>query len=146
MPISCSGQIKAKKNDLRSARKYFTDALAIASSTKDLTPKMRAHYFLWKLAEREKNRSGELENLNEYLILKDSMKDLDLARQVERLQFEIEIERKERENELLKVNPGKTAITVGTTKTSKHDPYHRCWICQRARTHSMAKQQEAKRS
>ncbi|HET6544765.1 MAG TPA: tetratricopeptide repeat protein, partial [Chryseolinea sp.] len=86
------GQIKAKKNDLRAARKYFTDALAIASSTRDLAPKMRAHYFLWKLAEREKNRSGELENLNEYLILKDSIKDLDLARQVERLQFEIEIE------------------------------------------------------
>jgi len=110
------GQIKAKKNDLRSARKYFTEALSIASSTRDLAPKMRAHYFLWKLAEREKNRSGELENLNEYLILKDSIKDLDLARQVERLQFEIEIERKERENELLKVNQAKTAITVEQQK------------------------------
>ena len=116
MPISRSAKSKPKKMIYDAARKYFTEALTIASSTRDLAPKMRAHYFLWKLAEREKNRSGELENLNEYLILKDSIKDLDLARQVERLQFEIEIERKERENELLKVNQAKTAITVEQQK------------------------------
>jgi signal transduction histidine kinase/Tfp pilus assembly protein PilF len=110
------GQIKVQKNDLREARKYFTEALRIASSTKDLAPKMRAHYFLWKLSGQERNKSGELENLNQYLILKDSIKDLDLARQVERLQFEIEIERKEKENELLKVNQAKTAITVQQQK------------------------------
>ena len=93
------------------------EALSIASSTKDLAPKMRAHYFLWKLVQKEEEQ-GAAEKLktNEYLILKDSMKDLDLARQVERLQFEIEIERKERENELLKVNQAKTAITVEQQK------------------------------
>ncbi|HEX6223331.1 MAG TPA: ATP-binding protein [Chryseolinea sp.] len=110
------GQIKLQKNDLRDARKYFSEALNIASSTNDLAPKMRSHYYLWKLSEKERNRTGELENLNQYLILKDSMKDLDLARQVERLQFEIEIERKEQENELLKVNQAKTAITVEQQK------------------------------
>jgi signal transduction histidine kinase len=106
------GQIKSEKNDLKEAKKYFSQALTIASSTKDLAGKMRAHYFLWKLSEKEKNRSAELENLNQYLMIKDSIKDLDLARQVERFQFEIEIERKERENELLKVTQAKTAITV----------------------------------
>lgn len=110
------GQIKSQKNDLREAKKYFSQALAIASSTKDLAAKMRAHYFLWKVSEKENNKSGELENLNQYLIIKDSIKDLDLARQVERLQFEIEIERKEQENELLKVNQAKTAITVERQK------------------------------
>ncbi len=110
------GQIKAQKNDLREARKYFGQALTIATSTKDLAARMRAHYFLWKLSEKENNRNAELENLNQYLILKDSIKDLDLARQVERLQFEIEIERKEQENELLKVTQAKTAITVEQQK------------------------------
>jgi signal transduction histidine kinase len=110
------GQIKSEKNDLREARKYFTLALNISSSTKDLNAKMRAHYFLWKLSEKEKNKGAELENLNQYLILKDSIKDLDLARQVERLQFEIEIQRKEKENELLKVNQAKTDITVEQQK------------------------------
>ena len=69
-------------------------------------------YTTRELSEKEQGRSGELENMNRYLVLRDSVKDLDLARQVERLQFEIEIERKERENELLKVNQAKTAITV----------------------------------
>ena len=110
------GQIQSQKNALREARKYFTQVLALSSSTKDLAAKMKAHYFLWKLSEKEKNKGSELENLNQYLILRDSIKDLDLARQVERLQFEIEIGRKERENELLKVNQAKTAITVQQQK------------------------------
>ena len=106
------GQIKLQKHDLASARNYFTQALSIASVTNDLAPKMRSYYQLWKLAERSKDRSGELENMNRYLVLRDSVKDLDLARQVERLQFEIEIERKERENDLLKVTQAETAVTV----------------------------------
>lgn len=110
------GQIKSAENNLDEAKKYFSQALSIASSTKDLAAKMRAHYFLWKVSEKEQNRNAELENLNQYLILKDSIKDLDLARQVERLQFEIEIERKEQENELLKVTQAKTAITVERQK------------------------------
>ena len=110
------GQIKSLKKDIKGAKKYFNDALTIASSTNDLSAKMRAHYFLWKVSEKEKNKSAELSNLSQYLILKDSIKDLDLARQVERLQFEIEIERKERENELLKVNQAKTDITIEQQK------------------------------
>lgn len=110
------GQIKSQKNDLGQAKKYFNQALTIASSSKDLSAKMRAHYFLWKVLEKEKNTAAGLQNLNQYLILKDSIKDLDLARQVERFQFEIDIERKEKENELLKVNQAKTAITVERQK------------------------------
>jgi signal transduction histidine kinase len=110
------GQIKSEKNDLREAREYFTQALTISSSTKDLSAKMRAHFYLWKVSQKEKNKGSELENLNQYLLLKDSIKDLDLARQVERLQFEIEIERKEKENELLKVNQARTEITVEQQK------------------------------
>ena len=106
------GQIKLQKRDFASAREYFTQALSISSVTNDLAPKMRSYYQLWKLSEKSKDRAGELENMNHYLVLRDSVKDLDLARQVERLQFEIEIERKERENELLKVNQAKTAVTV----------------------------------
>lgn len=106
------GEIKLKKHDLAAAREYFTNALSIASATNDLAPKMRSYYQLWKLSEQSQDKNGELVNMNRYLVLRDSVKDLDLARQVERLQFEIEIERKERENELLKVNQAKTAITV----------------------------------
>ncbi len=106
------GQIKLAANDLDEAKKYFDLALAIASKSKDLVFKMEAHFQLWKLAEKQHNNNATLQNLNQYLILKDSIKDLDLARQVERLQFEIEIERKERENELLKLDQARTEAII----------------------------------
>jgi signal transduction histidine kinase len=106
------GQVKLEKNDLRGAKKYFNLALDVAVRASDLTSKMRAHYWLWKLSERENNQDGILKNHNQYLVLKDSIKDLDLARHVERLQFEIEIQRKEQENELLKVGDARNAAII----------------------------------
>jgi signal transduction histidine kinase len=45
--------------------------------------------------------------------LKDSIEDLELARKVERLQFELQIESKEKENELLKLRQAQTETVVG---------------------------------
>jgi len=98
------GQIKFSQAKLSESRKYFLDALNISNEIKDLNSKMEAHLWLWKLSEKENNHAEVLRNHNQYLILKDSVKDLDVARQVERLQFEIEIGKKEQENELLKAN------------------------------------------
>jgi tetratricopeptide (TPR) repeat protein len=110
------GQIQFKKNALREGRKYFELALQISTDIKDLTSKMESHYWLWKLSEQENNRAEILKNQNEYLILKDSVKDLDVARQVERLQFEIEISRKDQENELLKANEAKNSLVIQQQK------------------------------
>lgn len=101
------GQIMFNKNDLAGSRQYFNLALNLSNQSKDLNSKMESHFWLWKLSERENNKAAMLQNQNEYLILKDSVKDLDVARQVERLQFEIEIGRKEQENEVLKANEGR---------------------------------------
>lgn len=106
------GQVKLEKKDLAGARKYFNLALEVAWRTNDLNSKMEAHYWLWKLSGKENNRGEELKNHNQYLILKDSIKDLDLARQVERLQFEIEIQRKEQENEVLKIDDARNAAII----------------------------------
>jgi signal transduction histidine kinase len=92
------GQIKFKKQDIAESRKYFNLALNISNQSKDLNSKMESHFWLWKLSQKENNEGAVLRNHNEYLILRDSVKDLDLTRQVERLQFEIEIGRKEQEN------------------------------------------------
>lgn len=110
------GQIHIKKNSLREGRKYFELALQISTDIKDLNSKMESHYWLWKLSEQENNRPEILRNQNQYLILKDSVKDLDVARQVERLQFEIEIGRKEQENELLKTNEAKNFLVIQQQK------------------------------
>jgi signal transduction histidine kinase len=106
------GQIKLNKQDLKGSRKFFNLAMNLSTQSKDLNSKMESHYWLWKLSEKEHNQSDVLRNHNEYLILKDSVKDLDLARQVERLQFEIEIGRKEQENGLLKANQETTSAVI----------------------------------
>jgi signal transduction histidine kinase len=110
------GQIKLRKNDLPQSRKFFNLSLAMANQMKDLNAKMESHFWLWKISEIEKNQFELLKNHNQYLVLKDSVKDLDLARQVERLQFEIEIGRKEQENELLKVNQAKNDAVIEQQK------------------------------
>ncbi|HYC87236.1 MAG TPA: ATP-binding protein, partial [Chryseosolibacter sp.] len=96
------GQIFLKKGALNKAEDYFTSSLEVATRIKDLNAQMKAYYDLWKIAERKGNEPQRLLSMNQYLVLKDSIKDLDLARRVERLQFEIEIQRKEQENQLLK--------------------------------------------
>lgn len=106
------GQIKFSQKDLPASRKFFNLALDISTESKDLNSKMESHYWLWKLSEQENNSTETLRNHNAYLILKDSVKDLDVARQVERLQFEIEIGRKEQENELLKANQEKNSAII----------------------------------
>ncbi len=110
------GQIKFNKNDLTAARKYFREALNVATEIRDLNSKMESHYWLWKLSEKENNHAEVLRNHNQYLILKDSVKDLDVARQVERLQFEIEIGKKEQENELLKVRQAQNDAMIQQQK------------------------------
>lgn len=102
--LTTMGQIEFSSNNIPGAKRYFEQALNIATRTKELNSKMESYFNLWKVSEREKNSNAALENMNHYLMLRDSSKDLDLARHVERFQFEIEIERKERENELLKVD------------------------------------------
>jgi signal transduction histidine kinase len=106
------GQIQLEKKDLVNAKHFFMLALDFATSMKDLTSKMEAHYFLWKVSEKQNNHQDQLRNQNEYLIIKDSIKDLDLTRQVERLQFEIDIQRKEQENELLKANEARNEAII----------------------------------
>jgi signal transduction histidine kinase len=110
------GQIKQEAGELSEAKRFLYLAINVASKTGDLTTKMEAHYWLWKVMLRENNKSEGLKNHNEYLILKDSLKDLDLTRQVERLQFEIEIQRKEQENELLKLNHTKNEAIIEQQK------------------------------
>ncbi len=110
------GSILLEKNDLAGAKKYFTLSLDIATEMRDLNAKMEAYFHLWKVAERLNQTAESINHQNQYLILKDSIKDLDLTRQVERLQFEIEIQRKEQENASLKASQDKNTAQIQQQK------------------------------
>jgi signal transduction histidine kinase len=98
------GKIRFLKGDYNNARTAFEKGLTVARDIKDIALQMEAHLYLSKVAEKLANPDAQLNNYNKYLILKDSLKDLDVARQIERLQFELQIEKKEQENKLLKIN------------------------------------------
>jgi tetratricopeptide (TPR) repeat protein len=106
------GEISLLNANDGAARKYFTIALNLSKQMKYLDYKMQAHYHLWKLAEKTSNREEELIHSNEYLVLKDSVNDINLTERIAKFKFQLEIERKEQENNLLKANQAKNETTI----------------------------------
>ncbi|MFN8334242.1 MAG: GAF domain-containing protein [Cyclobacteriaceae bacterium] len=102
------GEIAFAEEQFPAAKKYFTIALNLSRQMKYMESSMRAHYHLWKTAERMGNREEELIHSNEYLVLKDSVNDINLTDRIAKFQFQLEIERKQQENELLKANQAKS--------------------------------------
>jgi tetratricopeptide (TPR) repeat protein len=106
------GEINFEEKRYPAARKFFTIALGIAERMKYLDLSMRAHYFLWKDAEINHNQEAALEHSNDYLVLKDSINDIHISERVAKFQFQLEIERKQQENELLRVNQARNEAII----------------------------------
>lgn len=98
------GQILLQKKDFAGAQKILRDGVAISERIQSLNSTMDLYLWLWKLSVLQGNKVQAIVDQNMYLVLKDSVNDLDVARQVERFQFQREIERKDQENNILKAN------------------------------------------
>lgn len=106
------GQIALAKKDLANAKKYFERSLRVSTEINDATGQMNAYYQLAAVAGRQGQKQLEVDMLNHYLVLNDSIKDLEVARQVERFQFQIEIENKDKENDLLKIDQARKDAVI----------------------------------
>lgn len=106
------GEIEFEKKNYGVAKKYFTIVMNVSTQMRYLDLKMQAHYFLWKVSEIYQNREDELFHSNQYLVLKDSIKDIDISGRIAKFQFQIEIERKQQENELLKSQEAKSEAII----------------------------------
>ncbi len=98
------GSIYFEQKAYAVAKKYFSIALGTASHMKYLDLSMQSHYYLWKISEIEGNREAALMHSNQYLVLKDSVNDINVSDRIAKFQFQLEIERKQQENEILKAN------------------------------------------
>lgn len=107
------GRIYMAEKKYGQARQRFSNALQLAKSSQQSAFQLESYYLLAQVSKMMNNRQEEILNMNQYLILKDSIEDLELARKVERLQFELQIESKEKENELLKIRQTQTESFVG---------------------------------
>jgi signal transduction histidine kinase len=107
------GKIHKAKKEYAQARSRFSEALTVARNSQSSAFQIESYLQLADLARLMGNKQEEISNMNQYLVLKDSVEDLELARKVERLQFEIQIQNKEKENELLKVQQAQARAEVG---------------------------------
>jgi len=107
------GEIHKAKKEYAQARSRFSEALTVARNSQSSAFQIESYLQLADLARLMGNKQEEISNMNQYLVLKDSVEDLELARKVERLQFEIQIQNKEKENELLKVQQAQARAEVG---------------------------------
>jgi len=107
------GQIQFKKGNLYKAKENFNRAVEISTLRKDLNTRMEAYFFLWQTFKQEGKVTEELANYTQYSTLKDSLRSLEVIQQKDRFHFEMEIAKREQENEILKVKEGrKTAFII----------------------------------
>jgi tetratricopeptide (TPR) repeat protein len=113
------GKIYFEMNELEKAKDNFNQVISHSKINKDISLKMDAHYYLGQIYSRQGQMEYELRNKNSYLILRDSIKAKDLAKQIERLkfQFNLEIEQREKENALLKEIDVRKATLINKQKT-----------------------------
>jgi signal transduction histidine kinase/tetratricopeptide (TPR) repeat protein len=96
------GQIYLAQQKTQEAQVLFSKALKSAIEIKDAGSQRDAYYWLWKLAERNKQEDQAIRYQNQFLIMRDSTSNLELSREVDRLQFQLRMEKIDKENELLK--------------------------------------------
>lgn len=97
------GQIHYKLKQYDKSMVYLKTLLSLTSEA-NLDLQRDAHFYLSQIYEKQDDEQRATLHINRYLILKESLQSVELARQIEKLQFQLEIEKKESENELLKAN------------------------------------------
>ena len=106
------GKIYFARKKYDQAKAEFSSALGAATTSKQSVLQMESYYQLAQVSKFMNLKQEEMSHLNHYFILKDSLEDIELTRQVERLQFELEIQTKERENEFLKLQQASTQSVI----------------------------------
>ena len=95
-------QIEEAKKSYMVAKQLLDEALSNALKVNDLNTRMDVYYELWKVHEKMRNRPEALFNQNQFLLVSDTLKKLDIANLEENLKFEATILQREKENEILK--------------------------------------------
>lgn len=105
------GQIHYKLHEYDQAMVYLKNLLAMTSEA-NLDLQRDAHFYLSQIYEKNGDDKKATLHINRYLILKESLQSVELARKIEKLQFQLEIEKKESENEILKANSARNDAII----------------------------------
>jgi signal transduction histidine kinase len=105
------GHVHFELNGLEPAKEYLKKVIDMTGDT-HLDLQRDAYLYLSKVYEKEGKRTDATFAYNRYLILKESLQSVELTRQLEKLQFQLAIERIERENEMLKANEARSEAII----------------------------------
>ncbi|HZY78564.1 MAG TPA: tetratricopeptide repeat protein [Cyclobacteriaceae bacterium] len=101
-----------EKKDYARAIALLRKTLESAESSGNVLFQRDASYLLAEIYDTRKDKPRAEEYVNRYKIFSGMLENTDLARQIERLQFQIEIEKKDRDYEILKVQEAKNIATI----------------------------------
>ncbi|HMJ70988.1 MAG TPA: ATP-binding protein [Cyclobacteriaceae bacterium] len=106
-----------QKKDYGRATALLRKTLESAESTGNVVFQRDASFLLSEIYDRSNERSRAEEYANRYKIFSGMLENTDLARQIERLQFQVEIEKKDREFEQLKTNEARNTATIAKQRS-----------------------------
>nr|WP_262895936.1 tetratricopeptide repeat-containing sensor histidine kinase [Marivirga aurantiaca] len=98
------GLIYYLKNDYNQAQLYFEKVKSRASENNDITYERDALLYLARIFENKGETDKAYSHFKSYADLKERTENTQTAREIERLESRLEIEVKEKENQMLKLN------------------------------------------
>lgn len=101
--LQLMGIVSYQQNNLNKAITFFNKVISFTEKS-HLDLQRDAYFYLSKIYEKRGRQPEATQATIKYLILKESLHNVELARQIEKLQFQLEIEKKELENEQLKAS------------------------------------------
>lgn len=111
------GKIFYQQNDFSQAEYYFRKCLATSEKSREFALRQEAYFFLAEICEARKDIRCSYENFQQYARLRQIMNDTEAARSIERLEARLEIEQREKENELLKANQARDQALLDQQRT-----------------------------
>jgi tetratricopeptide (TPR) repeat protein len=105
------GQVLYARGNETLAREHFNQAIAASTSPHDLNTKLEAYFLLWQIA-RPDARAEMFEYYTHYMNLKDSIRGMEARQRESQLQFQLEIERKDAENAILKAKEERKSFII----------------------------------
>ncbi|MEP2669396.1 MAG: tetratricopeptide repeat-containing sensor histidine kinase [Cyclobacteriaceae bacterium] len=106
------GKIFLKKKNYAQAESYFMEALTTSSQLKQLSLYMESNFYLARLHELTGRDASAAVYESQYRILNDSIRNSELALQAEKFNFQLDLERKDQENALLKAVEQRNEATI----------------------------------
>lgn len=101
-----------KKRNFDKAIPLLENILQSAEGSGNVTFQRDATFLLSEIYKRKNDTTLANEYKNKHRIFSEMLQNSDLSRQIDRLQFQLEIEKKEKENELLKANEARNKVLL----------------------------------